>query len=195
MTERQLLLIQGQQLLAKWCNLNCVKPPEIKIWYSDPPFDTCAYYRDDLISIWPHECARIGVSARQWSYPGYVVDRTPYGVLQHELGHHVDEAKTYRRGILSSKWREATGELKLTSYCDNDMEWFAELFRLFVSNPDLLQILRPKIYRLMIERWPKRAEERNWAQVLVSAQERWRIATQNHIVKAARAKQGELLYG
>lgn len=191
-TDRATLLVYGEQLLLQWCTLNAVSPPEIKAWYTDVPFDACAYYRDNVIQIWPNECARVGVSARQWSYPGYVVDRTPYGVLQHELGHHVDEAFEYRGGVLSTRWRRETGEEQLTNYCTNDMEWFAEIFRLFVTNPDLLRLLRPISYTRMIERWPARAETRTWPEVLMSAHPRWYAATLNKIKNVRPVRQGEL---
>ena len=52
-------------------------------------------------------------------------------------------------GDYSVKLRAASGEPKLTSYCENDAEWFAEMFRLFVTNSDLLRLLRPKTWTLL----------------------------------------------
>jgi hypothetical protein len=192
MISRARLLDEGYALLVKWCDLNGVSIPEVKRWYTDAPFDACAYYRGGVINIWPNECASIGTNVRQWSYPGYVIDRTPYGVLQHELGHHADQAYNYRGGIYSQDWRKETGEAAITGYCTNDMEWFAEIFRLFVTNPDLLAKLRPRTFTKLINQWPQRAENRRWEQVLFTAPERWIRATQNKIKQVQPRSQGEL---
>jgi len=147
-----------------------------------PDFGVCAYYRDNTIFIWPNACALIGVAGRSWSYPGYVVDRTPYGVLAHELGHHTEGAHGTQGGIVAKAWRHETGEAPLTGYCPNDNEWFAEIFRLFVTNPELLSLLRPKMYVLLNKRWPNHAEHRLWNQVLASAPRQIKAA-QNKIAK------------
>ena len=112
----------------------------------------CAYYRPQRgIVICVERCASIGTAGRQWSYPGYTVDRTPYGVVQHELGHHVDLTRGERKGAywseFSSAVRGRAGEKPITSYCPNNAEWFAEMFRVFVTNPDLLFHVRPRTHR------------------------------------------------
>ncbi|TWA73960.1 hypothetical protein FBZ83_12627 [Azospirillum brasilense] len=80
----------------------------------------------------------------------------PYGVLAHELGHHVDVLRSTTvdryRGNFSADLRRQASEPKLTNYCPDDGEWFAEMFRLFVTNPDLLRGLRPRTYAALIER-------------------------------------------
>jgi hypothetical protein len=43
--------------------------------------------------------------------------------------------------------RGQSGEAAITSYCPNDAEWFAEMFRVFVTNPDLLRLVRPRTHR------------------------------------------------
>ncbi len=96
---RRMLLRDGDTLLHRWCSLNLMAPPTIE-FHPDrkPNFGVCAYYRDSIIHIWPAACASIGLAGRQWSYLGYVVDRPPYGVIAHELGHHVgldDEEMPY----------------------------------------------------------------------------------------------------
>ena len=42
----------------------------------------------------------------------------------------------------------------LTSYCPNNAEWFAEMFRLSITNSQLLQQLRPRTYKLKVQ-WLK----------------------------------------
>lgn len=161
------LLFDGQLLMEQWCFLNTVRPPEIKVYVGrKTQHGVCAYYRDGVIHIWPDACAALGLYAWRWSWPGYTVDRTPYGVLAHELGHHVEQAHGARGGIVASEWRRETGDAAITSYAENDNEWFAELFRVFVTNPDLLTLLRPKMFARLIDRWPRRAEARDWRSVL-----------------------------
>jgi len=164
------MLQAGIDRMTAWCGLNApIKPPTVVV-ASDPDeyFGTCAYYRFCVIYIWPPACAAIGRAGRAWSYPGHSVDRTPFGVLQHELGHHVDLAHGAAGGTYGTAWRTQTGDKPLTGYCDNDNEWFAEMFRLFVTNPDLLSHLRPKTHALMAARW-RSVETRDWESVLAGA--------------------------
>ena len=117
---------------------------------------TCAYYRSDTITICLPVCGRLGLGGPAWSWPGHAVDRTPYGVVAHELGHHVDmllssERDRYR-GDFSQRIRSASPkEAPLTGYCPDAGEWFAEMFRLFVTNPHLLLALRPSTYSNLLD--------------------------------------------
>lgn len=163
--------------MHKWCLLNGVETPLVRTHVGKPDFGVCAYYRDGVIHIWIQSCAGLGKAGRQWSWPGYSTDRTPYGVLAHELGHHVDNQHGPRGGSRSHFWRPLDAK-PLTSYCPNDNEWFAELFRLFVTNPDLFSALRPKIADLFFGDWPARAEARGWRDVLA--------ASPRHIAAAER---------
>jgi hypothetical protein len=169
MTTRLELFRAGEALIARWCDLNGVPPPQVEQTGDPESFGTCAYYRDGVIYISVQACARIGTAGRAWSYPGYVVDRTPYGVLAHELGHHVEGAHGPAGGIVARVWRQNTAEKPLTGYCPNDNEWFAEIFRLFITNPELLRRLRPATFALLRERWPTPAETRDWDVVLARA--------------------------
>jgi hypothetical protein len=149
---------RGIQLMAQFCKANGLDMPDVreadtKKW----PFGVCAYYRPQTITIALEKCAGIGYAGMQWSFPGHSVDRTPYGVIQHELGHHVDwlrsENKGRYNGDFSIDMRKRCCEPPLTSYCPDDAEWFAEMFRLFVTNPDLLSKLRPRTHAFLIERF------------------------------------------
>jgi hypothetical protein len=82
----------------------------------------------------------------RYSFPGLYCDRTPFGVHQHEMGHVIDG-----RLRLSREAHMYSHERPLTSYCPNNHEWFAEMFRLFVTNSDLLRRLRPKVYDFLID--------------------------------------------
>lgn len=175
------MLFDGEIRIDAWCKLNNIKPPTVDIhWEGKCPFGVCAYYRNNKIDIWPRMCATYGTAGRQWSYPGYTVDRTPFGVLAHELGHHVDLQHGPAGGIKSHAWKPIDPE-PLTGYCPNDNEWFAELFRLFVTNPDLLKHVRPKIYELMSNEWES-VEDRPWRIILAGA-DRQLKAAENKIKK------------
>jgi hypothetical protein len=175
------LLEAGVNLVLNWCLLNQVTPPRLTIYdEGKPTFGTCAYYRNNIIYIWPNSCASVGRAGRQWSYPGYTVDRTPYGVLAHELGHHSDLQHGKKGGTLSHLWLEETKEKPISGYCPNPNEWYAEMFRLFLTNPDLLRILRPKTFERFLSKWPNTVEWRRWEIVLVDS-ERHLTAVRNKI--------------
>ena len=163
------MLKAGIDLMLRWCEANSVTPPIVTVTDAPIDFGTCAYYRDGEISISPRQCASIGHAGRAWSYPGHYVDRTPYGVVQHELGHHVDGAHGSRGGRYGTRWRTATKDKPLTGYCPDDNEWFAEMFRLFVTNPMLLSVVRPSTYQLLKSKWVS-VEQRPWDVVLANAE-------------------------
>ncbi len=166
----------GLVLINRWCAVNGVTPPEIDAqWKGAPEFSVCAYYRDSVIHIWPNACAVPGRAGRAWSWPGYTVDRTPYGVLAHELAHHVDRAHGARGGKIGHALRAETQAEPISGYHDNDNEWFAEMFRVFVTNPDLLRVLRPTVYGQLIAVW-HRVEHRNWRDVLKGADRQIAVA-------------------
>lgn len=77
----------------------------------------------------------------QWSYPGYKVDKTPLGVLAHEIGHHIDHSMKFDENSFPYK-----GE-KVTGYEPTVHEAIAESLRLFILNPDLLKTVAPKRYQ------------------------------------------------
>lgn len=155
MSDKLALFTSGAHVMTRFCDRNELPAPAIARKDSHAwPFGVCAYYRKGETTICVERCASLGTAGRAWSWPGYTVDRTPYGVLQHELGHHVDVMRSTRKGNyygdFSLRLREAAGEDPITSYCPNDAEWFAEMFRVFVTNPDLLRLVRPRTYRELV---------------------------------------------
>jgi hypothetical protein len=177
------MLEAGKRHVHAWCIANSIVTPRIVEHFDGVcDFGVCAYYRNGVIDVWPGMCATIGTAGRQWSYPGYCVDRTPFGVLAHECGHHVDRQHGAAGGTLSHLWRPLDPE-PLTSYCPNDNEWFAELFRLFVTNPSLLQAVRPRIFPLFDNSWAS-VETRDWCEVLAQAPRQLKAAAN----RVARAK-------
>ena len=176
MTKDQ-LLASGSALVATFCEANGLDNPSVRVYRPEEwryP-STCAYYRPVGIHIAPSRCAFPGRAGRAWSWPGYIIDRTPHGVMAHELGHHVDHVLSTQKGAyggdFSERMRVRTAEPKLTGYCPNDWEWFAEIFRLFVTNPDLLRAVRPRTFA-EIRAVLKPVEDRPWREVLANAPER-----------------------
>lgn len=182
---REKLYKRGLARALDFCLVNKIKMPEMRrVARDDWQFDTCAYYRPTYIAICVERCAVPGYGGRAWSWPGYVVDRTPYGVIQHELGHHVDillsGMKAGYQGEFSRKLRKITREDPITTYCPNDAEWFAEVFRLFITNADLLRCIRPKTYVQLANQF-KFVSELDWQVELDDAPERYITAAQRKI--------------
>lgn len=164
------LFLLGRQLVNMFCAANQLPVPNITNSTTiNWNFQVCAFYRPDTptnrkwtipgINICLEKCqtpARPALS-RNWTWPGSTTDREPVGVLAHELGHHVDWHSSTEKGTYFGNYsidtRAASGEKPITSYCENDAEWFAEIFRLFITNHLLLQQLRPKTYDILRARW------------------------------------------
>ena len=144
---------------------------------------TCAYYRHRQIYICVEKCAQPAGSqpSRAWSWPGYVIDRTPYGVLAHELGHHIDECNGCHTGVYSGPWRAETSEPAITGYAPNAAEWFAEIFRLYVTNPNLLRAIRPLTHAKLAARFTSPNADASWRTLLASAPPRILAAAENKI--------------
>ena len=155
------LLLLGMRLAIEFCDLNGIEPPAVEVvprerWHFAP----CAYYRPESgIHICLEKCASPcgDLPSRACSWPGSVSDRTPYGVVAHELGHHVDwltgEVKGPYWSDFGGSVRGQSGEQAITSYCPGDEEWFAEMFRLYLTNPALLRQLRPRTWVILAEHW------------------------------------------
>lgn len=186
---KQSMLERGKDLATRFCELNGLHAPEVEeVPLEDWRFSTCAYYRANTTTICVAKCAGVGYAGMQWSFPGYTVDRTPYGVVQHELGHHVDVLLSARAGPyfgdFSQGMRERSGEAPITNYCPNDGEWFAEMFRVFVTNPDLLLALRPRTHSEMVARF-KPVFRDTWQERLAGAPDRTVLAAQRKTEAAA----------
>lgn len=167
----------GTNLVAQFCDLNRLPLPEIKPFWERGRWQwgMCAYYRQHYIAISIPHCANIGTAGRAWSFPGHHVDRTPYGVLAHEMGHafdcHMGNVVSAYVSEYSAAIRKESRESKLTNYCPNDGEWFAEMFRLFLTNPDYLKHFKPRTFAA-ISADAKAVEERTALEVLANAPQR-----------------------
>lgn len=154
------LAVMGADRLVEFCEANRIPKPDVivlpdRLWSLGGI--ACAYYRPTVIKMCLSQCGRpcSPPNSRNWTWPGSTIDREPYGVVAHELGHHVDLVKSSAEsrgkywGDFSKAVRKASGEKRLTNYCPDSSEWFAEMFRLFVTNADLLRRVRPKTYAIL----------------------------------------------
>jgi hypothetical protein len=204
-TDKEVLYESGVELLERFCALNNVPLPTVlRLSSADRLYHlaTCAFYRPTCIRIMVEKCASRGYGGRAWSWPGYAIDRTPYGVLQHELGHHVDNHRFQGGRVFSRDIYEQSKEAPLTGYLGTDsgeltfyMEWFAENFRLFVTNPDFSKALRPKFFAAMVAAGFKPLCTDGWKVVLVrfDATERILLQAQKKIEAVDVSETPELI--
>ncbi len=162
----------GRRRVITFCRLNRITAPSVNVIpKTDWVVSACGYYRPDTeavrkwlstpgINICLEKCARLVSDEgdpRNWNWPCSTTDREPFGVIAHELGHHCDWISGEKKGTYfsehSTEMMEASGEGSITSYAPDPAEWFAEMFRLFVTNAPLLSLIRPRTYALFRERW------------------------------------------
>jgi hypothetical protein len=159
--DKSQLFVMGERWIKDFCELNNIPCPTVAAHHpADWHVNACAYYRPaEGIKICLEECGHPCTNSpgRNWTWPAGKTDREPFGVLCHELGHHLDWLASSKKGDYGgnfSSWvRTLSGDKPLTGYCDNDWEWFAEMARLYVSNHGLLRLLRPRTYDLLCRRW------------------------------------------
>lgn len=190
---KQKLADLGIARVQLFCQVNGLKIPSIEIipkegWY----VNACAYYRKDSIKICLEECQTPcpDANSRNWTWPGSTIDREPYGVLCHELGHHCDLHTGNPSGPYYSdyslKIQHESGEEAISGYNTGPEEWFAEMFRVLVTNPDLLRLTRPKTYALLIKKWTP-VETQNWLDAMGdNVPERVVKANRNKFVKKVK---------
>jgi hypothetical protein len=128
---------------------------------------------------------------------------TGFGIHCHELGHYVFDVCLAPRGITTTAVREqgaepilvpsaywkTHGEEYILAGNDHGLEdeWCAEMLRLFVTNPDLLSLLRPRTYRALLGLGRKPIERRGWREVLAGAPPKVWALTERRIAEAKRA--------
>lgn len=148
--ERKAALYErGVETASKFCQRNGFKLPTFHPMTSEDQqrfvrrLGTCGFYRHHQVTVAPALCAAPAGPARSrmWSYPRYKIDRTPLGVVAHELGHYVDHMMGYPSGGMGCKARPISG------YEPNASERFAETMRLFILNPNLLEEGSPERYK------------------------------------------------
>ena len=176
MTTKQDLYWQGRKLCEKFCEENDIEDPDYTIVSNRTRNGNSGRYiiHSMELIVWVENCAApvTNPGNRRWSYPGYKTDRTPYGVICHELGHHV-WCDMVGHPEMQRMWAaKARATKKVSSYEPSKEESFAETMRLFLTNPDLLR-------RAFYPRWEYLtaglelipAETRDYLEVLADAPE------------------------
>ncbi len=190
------LVNRSGNLVDVFCQVNKIpSPPILYHEKKDWPFGPCGYYRPGFYDGYPRPndvdvetmdrlrrrySHGFGINicyplcqvpageqrSRNWSWPGNRVDRTVFGVIAHELGHHCDwiisDIRYRYSGDYSSLLRAESGEKPLTSYCENSAEWFAEIMRLFITNPAFLKLIRPRSFQLICDRFTPCFQTDDW---------------------------------
>lgn len=151
----------------------------------EPRKGYCGVYqhRSKTVCVYSPEVAKVSMRPapgnRQWSYPGYRVDRTGVGVVCHEVGHHID----FTLGITARR-RFPSHIEKVSSYEPNVMESIAETLRVFILNPCLLHIYAPQRCEFLInEVGLKPSINADWDEVLAMAPDRYREVVYRFILK------------
>ena len=169
------LLAWGVMRADTFCKANDL--PQMKVIQIEPKdwrVHACAYWRGGICKIQVNQCARPASGEhdrRNWNWPGSVTDRTPYGVVAHELGHHADWYKSPPNtrgrysGSLSRSVFNQSGENPLTSYSPTHEEWFAEMMRLFITNHALLHLIRPRTWGLL-NQWFEPVSDLDWVKAM-----------------------------
>lgn len=145
---------------------------DLRVWYGAINWD-------------PRKCASpVKRPGYRWSFTGYKADLTAPGVIAHEMGHHVwecvirdDAGKRHARWQrnLIRNWRAfVSDEPAPSGYgATSTHEDFAESFKLFLLNPDLLYIGRPRRHAFFVTQlyiYP--IVEATWHEVLQNAHEK-----------------------
>jgi hypothetical protein len=150
MTKEQLFTL-GCEYTQRWLEANQLHAPGYRVGrLAAKPHGSygCGYYsaQHKMVLVDPAACAVPAKgAARQWSFPAYAIDRTPVGVVAHEVGHHVDAAMGYPSS--AQEWQHPLIEREhISGYEPNASERWAETLRLFILNPALLRRWRPRRY-------------------------------------------------
>jgi hypothetical protein len=172
------LLSKGLELIERFSEENGIKVPEVFIDSSKKQVYGL-FYPNNVIHVNMKLCRPpVKVPGYDWTFPGYIQDLTPYGILAHEFGHYISDilGKEFRKNFVNIRKIEenvtATDERGLD-------EKMAEAARLFITNPDLLKKGRPYRYEIFSRHYTPTVRNR-WKTVLknahpkiISAAERW----------------------
>lgn len=150
---RQNLLTMGLEKVKAFSKLNGISIPNIVLAYS-PGFTGLyePYYNKikinlDVTALEVHNPAHM-----RWSWPGWKTDRTACGVVAHEFGHHTEYVLAKQKRFKLALWKEARKLGRpVSGYEPNYAEAFAETMRVFILNPNLLELGIPSRYAYIIQ--------------------------------------------
>lgn len=172
------VLAKGLLELDAFGTLNNV-PRLAGLHFSPPPharnrFQLTGLYHNNTIWVDLSKTRTpVATPVRSWSFTGWKSDMTPAGVLAHEFGHHVWYALLPYRKIRSALREIVQVEHAVSGYEPCVEESFAEAFRVFMLNPDLLRCGWPGRYEFMLTVGLKPLHEIPWREILVNAHPRF----------------------
>lgn len=150
-TFRRVLFNSGINLINEFSLLNDIPKVTVKV-QEDSGEGLKGYYYDNSSTLYIllENCSRINP---MYSFPGFTSNATAQGVVVHEYGHYLTSGKfkPFKESLKSVKKR--INEPCITSYCSNTKEWFAEQLKLFITNPELLKLIRPNTYKEFCKYW------------------------------------------
>jgi hypothetical protein len=119
------------------------------------------------------DCARPPSIDPKLTWPGWIEDFTVLGALCHELAHHVQNLRGWKR-VGRIMYNSYMQESPVSKYAKQSRsEDFAECLRLFITNPDLLRVICPMRHELFTETLKYQpTEKRTWREILDGSQER-----------------------
>lgn len=133
-------------------------------WVLNPGLDGRGLYeaREERVSVNLHNCTLPpDTPGYSWSFPGYKVDASPYGVVCHETGHHVHHLLGWS-GVPAGWYRK-----RVSGYEPNWTESTAETLKLLIGNPDLLRVGVSARWEIVTGPWGlKPVHSRPWREVL-----------------------------
>lgn len=156
-TSKDVLFTFGVKIASEFLKRNDIDLPNFKarsLCTDRAPSGSygCGVYlpRFKSVLVNPYACATPAKGTpRQWSFPGYTPDRTPVGVVCHEVGHFVDDYLDYPSA--KPEWSKATKGSRVSSYEPNSSEAFAESMRLFITNPAMLNAVAPRRFAYLAD--------------------------------------------
>lgn len=154
---------EARELVARFLDANPAVSKTLTLRFPANHRMQCrGYYRQHLLTVFTEQATKPGTG---YSWPGHISDRTLLGVTAHELGHHVHLTRPDVEEISKGLPGPA-----VTGYEPNDLERFAETFRIFLLNPDLLARGRPARYAFLTDFCGLRPiETRPWQEILAEA--------------------------
>jgi hypothetical protein len=184
--KKEELLMKGLELIERFSDLNRIKTPLVFI---DSTIKSAygVFYPNNVIHVNLKVCRPpVKVPGYDWTFPGYVQDLTPYGILAHEFGHYISDmlGKEFRKNFVNIKRIEDN----VTASDDRGLdEKMAEAARLFITNPDILKRGRPIRYRIFSEHYEPVVRNR-WKNVLKHAHPKIHTAAENWIQRGQTKK-------
>lgn len=165
---------RGRVAVERWLDENDIPHPgfvvtDDPIWFVPGCAGTYHNFRRRVVAVDISRCILRGRFRGLPCWEGGMDDLSPYGVLCHEIGHHVDRTLGTRRGsrwqCADTVWREIVEEEEAISCLEPDvLESFAEAVRLFITNNELLKVGRPVRWEYLTSRLgltpPSQVEQR-----------------------------------